>query len=229
MKPQASERLGVAIEELERLPAHDAVDRGHALLAVEEQLDHTGGERPVAAMRGGLGLRGPHEQAAHGAAQVERGEELADLVAVPDEAALEFRKGHVTAVDVVEDGGDLHTRRILPVRSSCIMPCWRARAFVGPVSKVAVSASRSAEHFWARNRDAQSFEGAGKITEAIELYEMNISDGFTGAFPYDRLRVLYTQGKDYANAIRICELAIKNRIPFPMTYLARLRNLAQGG
>jgi hypothetical protein len=81
----------------------------------------------------------------------------------------------------------------------------------------------------ARNREARAFEEAGKIAEAIALYEANVSDGFAGALPYDRLRVLYTERKDYLNAIRICEIAIKNRIPFPMTYLARLRKLAQGG
>jgi hypothetical protein len=43
------------------------------------------------------------------------------LVAIPDIAALKLRESHMTAVDVVEDGVDLHMIRLLPVSSSCIM------------------------------------------------------------------------------------------------------------
>ena len=107
----------------------------------------SGGPRAAGAMRGGLSEgsprakvradgqkshrrlslrasqhKGPHEEAAHWTAQVERGEQLPNLIAVPDIAALELGQRHVPAVDVVEDGRDLHTSRILPVSSSCSIP-----------------------------------------------------------------------------------------------------------
>lgn len=59
-------------------------------------------------MGGGLRLRGPHQQTADGMALVERIKQPVHLVAIPDVAPLELRQGHVAAVDVVEDGGDLH-------------------------------------------------------------------------------------------------------------------------
>jgi hypothetical protein len=78
------------------------------LLAVEQELHHAGGKWPLTTVRGRLRFGGPHEQAAHGPAQVERSEQFPDLVAVPDIAALEFWQGYVPAVDVVEYGGNLH-------------------------------------------------------------------------------------------------------------------------
>jgi hypothetical protein len=59
-------------------------------------------------MGGGLRLRGPDQQTANGMALVKGIEQPAHLVAIPDVAPLELGQGHVTAVDVVEDGGDLH-------------------------------------------------------------------------------------------------------------------------
>ena len=126
MEAQPGEGLGVSIEELRRLAAHHAVERGHALLTIQQELHHAGGQRAITAMRRRLGFGGPNEQATHRTAKVERREQLADLVAVPDIAALELGQGHVAAVDVVEDGGDFHNSLVLPVSSSCIMPCLRA-------------------------------------------------------------------------------------------------------
>jgi len=76
-----------------------------------------------------------------------------------------------------------------------------------------------------RNHRAQQMENTGRIEEAIQLYEANITDGFEGVFPYDRLRAIYTQRQDYENAIRVCETAIANRAPLDPAYLARLRQL----
>src|SRR5438874_2493665 len=89
------------------------------------------------------GLGSPHEQAAHRAAQVERREQLTNLVAIPDIAALELGQGHVPTVDVVEDRGDLHLSRILPVSSSCIMPCLSWCALASLDFSAAISASIS--------------------------------------------------------------------------------------
>lgn len=59
-------------------------------------------------MGGGLGLCRPDQQPADRVALVEGIEQTPYLVAVPHVAPLEFRQCHVAAVDVVEDGGDLH-------------------------------------------------------------------------------------------------------------------------
>lgn len=59
-------------------------------------------------MDGGLRLRGPNQQATNGTELVKGVEQPAHLVAIPDVAPLELRQGHVAAVHVVEDGGDLH-------------------------------------------------------------------------------------------------------------------------
>ena len=41
-------------------------------------------------------------------ALVEGIEQPSHVVAIPDVAPLDFGQGHVAAIDVVEDGGDLH-------------------------------------------------------------------------------------------------------------------------
>ena len=76
-----------------------------------------------AAMGAGLRLRGPNQQTSDGMAHVEGIKQPPHLVAIPHVAPLELGPGHVAAVDMVEDGGDLYVRRILPVRSCCIIPC----------------------------------------------------------------------------------------------------------
>ena len=126
MEPEPGEGLSVAVEELGRLAAHDAIEGRHSLLPVQQQLHHTCRQRPVAAMRRRLRFGGPDEQATHRMAAVERVEEPAHLVAIPDVPSLELGQRHVPAVDMVEDRGDLHTRRVLPVSSSCIIACLRA-------------------------------------------------------------------------------------------------------
>ena len=105
---QPGECLGVAVEEPGRPAADDAVERGDPLLAVEQELDDAGGERPVAAGVGVLGPGRPDQQAADRVLAVEREHEAADLVAVPDVAALELGQGHAAQVDLAQDGVDLH-------------------------------------------------------------------------------------------------------------------------
>ena len=143
MKAQCRERLGVAIKELWRPPTHHTVQGGHALLAVEHELHHPRGKRAVTTMRGGLRLGGPHQEPANRMAAVERVEQTAHLIAVPDVAALELGQSHVPAVDVVEDGGDLHISLVLPVSSSCIMACLRSRVLSRRTSSADSSASMS--------------------------------------------------------------------------------------
>jgi len=61
----------VTIEKLRRLPAYHAVKRCHPLLTVEQKLNHSGGERTVSPIIGGLGFGGLHEKPAHRMAEIE--------------------------------------------------------------------------------------------------------------------------------------------------------------
>jgi len=59
-----------------------------------------------------------------------------------------------------------------------------------------------------RNLRGRDLEKQGNITDAIELYELNVAYGFEGDFPYDRLRVIYSKQKRYDDVIRVLERAI---------------------
>lgn len=61
-----------------------------------------------------------------------------------------------------------------------------------------------------RNLKGTQLEKNGQEDKAIALYEANISDRFDGSHPYNRLRILYKNRGDYANAIRVCEAYINN-------------------
>lgn len=56
-----------------------------------------------------------------------------------------------------------------------------------------------------RNLKGKNLERRGAVDDAIKLYEANVADKFSGDFPYQRLRVIYTDQKRYADAIRVCE------------------------
>ena len=60
----------------------------------------------------------------------------------------------------------------------------------------------------ARNQEGIALEKAGKIEQAIELYEKNIEDEFEGSHPYNRLAIIYSKQKKYADEIRILNVAI---------------------
>lgn len=61
-----------------------------------------------------------------------------------------------------------------------------------------------------RNAKAHELEKSGKTEQAIELFELSVSDLFNGTFPYDRLMVIYGKLKRYEDAMRVCEIYIKN-------------------
>ena len=98
VEAQTGEGLRVAVKELRRPAAHHAVERSHALLAVEQQFHHARRQCAVTTVRCGIRLCGPDEQAADRMAAVQRVEEPAHLVAVPDVAALKLGQRHVPAV-----------------------------------------------------------------------------------------------------------------------------------
>src|SRR6266536_5019549 len=94
-------------------------------------------------MDGGFGFSGPHQQTANRMTAIEGTEQAAHLIAVPDIAALKLGQSHMPAVDMVEDRGDFHMSRILPVSSSCIVPSLSMRVLASFASSEAISASMS--------------------------------------------------------------------------------------
>lgn len=51
-------------------------------------------------------------------------------------------------------------------------------------------------------------EKAGKIDDAIALYEYNVQHRFEGNHPYDRLAIIYRKRKEYDKEIKVLETAI---------------------
>lgn len=59
------------------------------------------------------------------------------------------------------------------------------------------------------NLTGRELEKSGKIDEAIELYERNVSNKFEGNYPYDRLAIIYRKRRDYDNEIRVLTTAVE--------------------
>jgi hypothetical protein len=51
---------------------------------------------------------------------------------------------------------------------------------------------------------AYSLEKEGKLDEAKNLYWQIINEGFTGSFPYERLRIICAQRKEWEEAVKVC-------------------------
>ena len=60
-----------------------------------------------------------------------------------------------------------------------------------------------------RNLDGMELEQAGQVAEAIELYEQNVADGFSGDWPYSRLVSIYERQSAYGEAERVLRRAIE--------------------
>lgn len=60
-----------------------------------------------------------------------------------------------------------------------------------------------------RNLIGRDLEKEGYVDNAIELYELNIEEGFDGNFPYDRLAIIYRKRKQYQDEIRVLEKGIE--------------------
>jgi tetratricopeptide (TPR) repeat protein len=84
-----------------------------------------------------------------------------------------------------------------------------AQARKGDPTPYGRESDRIFEKLFERNEKAIALERAGRIDDAIALYEANIADMFDGNHPYDRLRVLYSQRKQYAEALRVCQRFIE--------------------
>jgi tetratricopeptide (TPR) repeat protein len=60
-----------------------------------------------------------------------------------------------------------------------------------------------------RNLRGIALEKKGRIDEAIELYEKNISENFIGTHPYNRLAIIYRKRNQIDDEIRVLEKAIR--------------------
>jgi tetratricopeptide (TPR) repeat protein len=60
-----------------------------------------------------------------------------------------------------------------------------------------------------RNLDGMELESAGRIDLAIELYEQNVAEGFSGDWPYSRLVSVYERQGAYDQAERVLRRAIE--------------------
>ncbi|MDR6225724.1 HIRAN domain-containing protein [Desmospora profundinema] len=60
-----------------------------------------------------------------------------------------------------------------------------------------------------RNLLGKELEKDGFIDNAIELYELNIKEGFEGNGPYDRLAIIYRKREEYEEEIRVLKKGIE--------------------
>lgn len=60
-----------------------------------------------------------------------------------------------------------------------------------------------------RNLIGIELEKAGKVDEAIPLYEQNVQENFIGGHPYKRLAIIYRLRKQYDDEIRILTKATR--------------------
>lgn len=59
-----------------------------------------------------------------------------------------------------------------------------------------------------RNLDGKEAERAGRMDEAIALYEANVADQFDGSHPYERLLIHYSHSNRPAEARRVAEACL---------------------
>ncbi|MBA7584667.1 hypothetical protein ES708_26624 [subsurface metagenome] len=62
--------------------------------------------------------------------------------------------------------------------------------------------------FVSRNLEGKELEKAGKVDEAIALYEKNIKEGFDGSHPYTRLAIIYSKKGLLDDEIRVLKKAV---------------------
>jgi hypothetical protein len=58
-------------------------------------------------------------------------------------------------------------------------------------------------------REAHGLEKAGKFEEAKKLYWQIINEGFTGSFPFERLRIIYAKQKEWKEAANVCRRYVR--------------------
>jgi hypothetical protein len=61
----------------------------------------------------------------------------------------------------------------------------------------------------ARNLEGLELERAGRLEEALSLYEQNVAEGFEGDWPYGRLVAAYERAGDFERAAAVLERGIQ--------------------
>lgn len=61
--------------------------------------------------------------------------------------------------------------------------------------------------FSGRNLEGIELEKAGKINEAIALYEKNVKEEFFGSYPYERLAIIYKRRGLFDDELRVLNKA----------------------
>ena len=79
-----------------------------------------------------------------------------------------------------------------------------------------------------RNLDGMELEAAGRIDQAIVLYEQNVAEGFPGDWPYSRLVSAYERQGAYDEAERVLRRAIEVTRADRRKPAADRRSLLQG-
>ena len=113
VKAQAGKGLLVALEERGRAASGDPVQGCDPLLAVKNQHAKGRGRRRRAPDDRAVGLGLPGQQAAHWVSAIQRSHESADLITVPDVAALELRQQHAPRVDLIQNSRQFRHNRLL--------------------------------------------------------------------------------------------------------------------
>ena len=118
----------------------------------------------------------------------------------------------VQTAQAIESGTDPFvnlklTKLSLPARFDFIVSSLEmGRKFALPYRQAALEID---QRLGERLTQAQKFEKADEIQNAIVLYEQNINDGFLASLPYERLRIIYEKQKSYQDALRVCNRYIE--------------------
>jgi hypothetical protein len=60
----------------------------------------------------------------------------------------------------------------------------------------------------ARNLLAAQYVRTRRLSEAIDLFEANVAEGFGGGYPYERLAEIYARQRQFEAAVRVLRRAI---------------------
>ena len=97
-------------------------------------------------------------------------------------------------------GGTITTRKKKHAKETCETSA-RMRTYL--------RTSEIPNDFAERNLLGIEFERIGEIDKAIDCYEANVADGFTGSHPFDRLAIIFRRRRDTASEIAVLKRAIE--------------------
>lgn len=66
------------------------------------------------------------------------------------------------------------------------------------------------KQWYVANERGQKLEKAGRVADAVQVYEEAVESGTDTPFTYRRLAIIYRRHKNYEDEIRVCRLALRN-------------------